>query len=92
MSACVVPVSGMVTLRCAGPSKGGQVVKGGGHDVSGVSQMDHKLECTGVSGRLQSACQDACVLWFQEPVTAAVSVYPLVPQFTGFAEGIVHAI
>ena len=64
----------------------------GGHDVSGVSQMDHKLECTGVSGRLQSACQEACVLWFREPVPAAVSGVPLVPQLTGFAEGIVHTI
>lgn len=67
-------------------------MKGGGHDVSGVSQMDHRLECMGASGRLQSVCQDACVLCFWEPIPAAVSVVPLVPQFTGFAEGIAHTI
>lgn len=32
---------------------------GGGHDVSCVSQMDHRLECMGASGRLQSVCQDS---------------------------------
>lgn len=47
----MVPVTVIATLRRPGPSKGGEVV--GGRDVSGVSQMDHRLECTGASGRLQ---------------------------------------
>ena len=66
--------------------------EGGGHDVSGVSQMDHRLECMGASGKLQSVCQDACVLWFREPIPTVVSVVPLVPKFTGFSEGIAHTI